>query len=140
MHVRVMLEGQMPSETAVATLRKHNIAVKVSCSSSLMHHKFALVDAPNTQQEAAVPGNGAVTKLSKKTYLSRLSSYFASRSLCTQSSLEADSAGSLLLTGSFNWTWTAVVNNFENVILSNDLSLINYYNKEFEYLWENLKA
>lgn len=129
----------MPSETALVMLRKHNIAVHVNCSSHLMHHKFALVDAPSTHQKAVAPCNRSLTKLSEKTFLSRLRAYLASRTSLNQSSLKAESTGPLLLTGSFNWTWTAVINNFENVIISNDLNLISYYNKEFDYLWENLK-
>lgn len=138
-HVKVILESQMPSEAALGVLRKHNIAVQVSCSSHLMHHKFALVDAPNTHEQVVFPCNRDLTKLNENTYLGRLGAYLASRSSSTQNPVEAESAGPLLLTGSFNWTWTAVINNFENVIISNDLTLINYYNKEFDYLWKKLK-
>lgn len=138
-HVKVILESQMPSEAALGVLRKHNIDVQVSCSSHLMHHKFALVDAPNTHEQVVFPCNRDLTKSNEKTYFGRFRAYLASRSSSTQNAMKAESSGPLLLTGSFNWTWTAVINNFENVIISNDLTLINYYNKEFDYLWKNLK-
>lgn len=140
MQVRVILEGQMPSEVAVATLMKHNVAVQINHSSYLMHHKFALVDAPITHHEVAVPCNKSLTKLNETATVGILSSNMDSRSSSTQGSMKAESTSPLLLTGSFNWTWTAVINNFENVIISNDLNLISHYNKEFEYLWEKSKV
>ena len=140
MYVRVMVEGQMPNEAALATLRKNNIAALVSKSSRLMHHKFALVDVPDSYQEAIIPGNVKPTVIHKKSWLDKLSGYLSCRSFPSQSVLSADSAEPLLLTGSFNWTWTAVVNNCENVIISNDLNLISHYNVEFDDLWKNLEA
>lgn len=40
----------------------------------------------------------------------------------------------LLLTGSYNWTIGAEKNNYENLIISNDLLLVNQFVKEFEQL------
>lgn len=129
----------MPSEAALSVLRRHNIAVQVSCSSHLMHHKFALVDPPNTHEQVVSPCNRSLIKLNEKNYLGRLRAYLAGKLSSTQDPLKAECAGALLLTGSFNWTWTAVINNFENVIITNDLTLINYYNKEFDSLWQKIK-
>lgn len=37
----------------------------------------------------------------------------------------------LLITGSYNWTMAAEQRNYENVIISNELSLVKSYSKEF---------
>ena len=45
----------------------------------------------------------------------------------------------LLLTGSFNWTRGAAMNNAENFVLLSDARLIEQFQTEFELLWENWK-
>lgn len=47
--------------------------------------------------------------------------------------------GRLLLTGSFNWTRGAAMNNAENFVLLSDRRLIRQFQDEFELLWENWK-
>ena len=43
---------------------------------------------------------------------------------------------SIVLTGSFNWTFSAQKYNFENIVVSNDQSLINQYHETFKLLLE----
>ncbi|XP_063858385.1 uncharacterized protein LOC135099795 [Scylla paramamosain] len=139
-HVRVIVEGQMPNEAALATLRKNNISARISQSSQLMHHKFALVDVPNPYCPSVIPGNATPTEIHEKSWLGWFSSYLFFRSSFSQSATDVERPESLLLTGSFNWTWTAVVNNCENVIISNDLNLINHYNEEFDFIWKAVEV
>lgn len=139
-HVRVIVEGQMPNEAALATLRKNNISARVSQSSQLMHHKFALVDVPDPCYPAVIPGNATPTDIHEKSWFGWFSSDLFSRSSFSQTVMDAEKPTPLVLTGSFNWTWTAVVNNCENVIISNDLNLINHYNEEFDFIWKALEA
>lgn len=139
-HVRVIVEGQMPNETALATLRKNNISARVSQSSQLMHHKFALVDVPDPCYPAVIPGNATPTEIHEKSWFGWFSSDLFSRSSVSETVMDAERPTPLVLTGSFNWTWTAVVNNCENVIISNDLNLINHFNEEFDFIWKALEA
>lgn len=44
--------------------------------------------------------------------------------------------GSLVLTGSYNWTRSASMNNQENFIVSNDARLVAAFMREFEKLWK----
>jgi phosphatidylserine/phosphatidylglycerophosphate/cardiolipin synthase-like enzyme len=41
-----------------------------------------------------------------------------------------------ILTGSYNFTANAEKRNFENFIISNDLELVNEFNKNFTEMWE----
>lgn len=41
-----------------------------------------------------------------------------------------------VLTGSYNWTRSAAVHNFENIIISYKPAVIQLYKKEFERLWD----
>ena len=41
----------------------------------------------------------------------------------------------LLINGSFNWTRTAITGNFENLLITNDKSIVQTYLKEFDKLW-----
>lgn len=43
--------------------------------------------------------------------------------------------GRLLITGSLNWTLTAVQCNRENVIITEEAELVQPFIKEFERLW-----
>jgi len=48
--------------------------------------------------------------------------------------------GARLLNGSYNWTRSACEHNEENVILSNDPSLLRRFADEFDTLWKELRA
>jgi len=47
--------------------------------------------------------------------------------------------GSLVLTGSYNWTRSAAMNNQENFIVSNEARFVMGFTKEFEKLWKNFQ-
>lgn len=44
-----------------------------------------------------------------------------------------------LLTGSFNWTRSAALHNDENLIITDDVSLVKDFSNEFEKLWQALE-
>lgn len=48
--------------------------------------------------------------------------------------------GGLLLTGSYNWTVGAAMNNEENLLASDDRRLLSAFAGEFERLWEKFAA
>jgi phosphatidylserine/phosphatidylglycerophosphate/cardiolipin synthase-like enzyme len=48
--------------------------------------------------------------------------------------------GARLINGSYNWTRSACDYNEENVILSNDPSLVRRFADEFDTLWKELQA
>lgn len=45
----------------------------------------------------------------------------------------------LLLTGSYNWTRSASMENNENIIVSNNVRLLKSFQQEFQQLWKSLK-
>jgi cardiolipin hydrolase len=47
--------------------------------------------------------------------------------------------GSILLTGSFNWTNKAVVSNYEAVLVSTEPSLVGPFREKFEEMWNNFQ-
>ena len=47
--------------------------------------------------------------------------------------------GTVLITGSFNWTRQAVMGNRENVLITNNAEIVGPYVDEFEKLWELYK-
>lgn len=46
---------------------------------------------------------------------------------------------SLLLTGSLNWTKSAVLLNHDNVLVTSNKSLIGQYSSQFDHLWSKFK-
>jgi mitochondrial cardiolipin hydrolase len=44
--------------------------------------------------------------------------------------------GSLLINGSFNWTRQAVLNNRENIVITNNAGLVAAFAGEFHKLWD----
>lgn len=46
------------------------------------------------------------------------------------------SSGGTAMSGSFNWTWTAVICNEENVYISSDADFVNPLAEKFEEIWE----
>lgn len=50
----------------------------------------------------------------------------------------AISDNKLLLNGSYNWTRSASTENNENIAVTNDISLVKSFHKEFERLWKRL--
>ena len=47
--------------------------------------------------------------------------------------------GSVLLTGSYNWTRSAFRVNEENIVVTDDPRLVRAFSKAFEELWEALR-
>jgi len=45
--------------------------------------------------------------------------------------------GKLLINGSFNWTYQATKKNFENVVVTNNESLVNQFQGHFDELWND---
>nr|XP_045593323.1 uncharacterized protein LOC123754996 isoform X1 [Procambarus clarkii] len=171
--VRVLLETEMASssEVAIKVFHKHNILFRCSKPALLMHHKFAVIDAPE-QQFTAASSDTYVERKQKlinseqcevdHNYLkdrnhtgsivhSRLSNLWKKNetykffsklfSQCKTPAVKAPqnyTCDGVLLTGSFNWTWSAVISNNENVIITNHPQLVNKFAHEFENLWTNL--
>jgi len=48
--------------------------------------------------------------------------------------------GTVLLTGSFNWTRSAVLYNDENVLVLRDPGVARAYERQFEALWQRCEA
>ncbi|KAK3870745.1 hypothetical protein Pcinc_024051 [Petrolisthes cinctipes] len=146
-HVRVLLDRNMCTEVCQRTmdiLRENNIPARPNHRSLMMHHKFAIVDAPTENdyqpQEAGTmdhkgntishqPANvwnlgfGNVFK-----FLTEL------RHIKSRETVKKRNSG-IMMTGSFNWTWSAVIKNHENVIITNHPMLVQQFIQEFEALW-----
>merc|ERR1719499_1110665 len=45
--------------------------------------------------------------------------------------------GKLLINGSFNWTYQATKKNFENVVVTNNKSLVAQFQNHFDSLWDD---
>lgn len=164
-------------ESAISILHEHRVVVRLSNPALLMHHKFAIVDAPEQSFESPdgmsrdVNRNGGeYCEVSHKYGISgddtgndtssfvqsRLSNLWRRCQIPKQDSELHYSTkpnplkkivshpqnifDGVLITGSFNWTWSAVVNNNENVIITNNPHLITKYVHEFESLWKNVEV
>lgn len=44
--------------------------------------------------------------------------------------------GEKLINGSFNWTKGAILNNYDNVMVTSDSFLVNEYQQRFDTLWD----
>lgn len=155
MKVEVILEERMAksSEAAVSAFHKHRIFIRYSHPAILMHHKFAIIDGPERVDGEC--DSVSTTDTSQPQFLmggrnswdahSRLSDLwtknrvweFAAR-VFHRTDSEPVNAG-VLVTGSFNWTWSAVVNNHENVIITNEPKMVECFAREFQNLWQMLK-
>lgn len=47
--------------------------------------------------------------------------------------------GSLLLTGSFNWTKTAVLLNYDNILVTSQPTIVEQYQSQFDHLWSKFR-
>lgn len=155
-NVRVLVENQMinSSMEVIKLLQSHNILVWCSQSTFLMHHKFAVIDGPLQYEIQGVrksESSGFRTQTVKKKEIfclsgltrktvtndqhgQRRSSSKVSEDVKNDSS---DWAGDgVLMNGSFNWTWGAVVGNNENVVITNEPELVWHFAGEFENMWK----
>lgn len=48
--------------------------------------------------------------------------------------------GKILITGSTNWTMSAFFGNYDNILVTDQLSLVMQFELEFEKLWEDFLA
>lgn len=142
------------SMEVIKLLQSHNILVWCSQSTFLMHHKFAVIDGPLQYEIQGVrksESSGFRTQTVKKKEIfclsgltrktvtndqhgQRRSSSKVSEDVKNDSS---DWAGDgVLMNGSFNWTWGAVVGNNENVVITNEPELVWHFAGEFENMWK----
>ncbi|KAG7171127.1 uncharacterized protein LOC121863620 [Homarus americanus] len=175
--VRVLLGGTMEeySTSSASILLKHNIMFRFSNPALLMHHKFAIVDAPEHLQKPHYDGkfvqvdriyskqhevqgkdwinhksdtkstvHSRVSDLWKRIEISRFfyefSNFIKSMISVPKNDHHNENFEGVLMTGSFNWTWAAVTNNYENVVITNDPQLVNRFAEEFHSLWKNLET
>lgn len=117
----------------VSTLRRQNIAVRLHSKTAMLHHKFALVDATAspttvvTSRHAAAPITGRLSSSINSRKPSRINNSDEGNNY---------SACALVMSGSLNWTWSAVLNNTENVVISNRCDMVAPFIEHFESLWQ----
>lgn len=112
--VRVVADSTMVETNGCQfiKLRKSNILIRsMSCPGGLMHNKFAVIDANS----------------------------FGSTNSDQYKSDTIKSSGGTAMSGSFNWTWTAVICNEENVYISSEADFVNPLAEKFEEIWGKLQ-
>ncbi|XP_068217058.1 uncharacterized protein zuc [Palaemon carinicauda] len=120
--VRIILDRGMSSVSNLAVLLKSSIPIRYSKPSQMMHNKFAIADA--------------LEDVSRLETIATNDSFPAVRCMLRSRRGKPKESGGVLMTGSFNWTWNAVISNYENVVVTNDHRLVAAYAKEFEKLWD----
>jgi len=119
-NVRVVVDSTMVDIKGCQLLKlrsNHILTFSMSCPGGLMHNKFAVVDAhvaPNSNSSKKLDGYNLGAK-----------------------SLSKSSRGTAM-SGSFNWTWTGVICNEENVYISSDAEFVNPLADRFENIWKKL--
>uniref|UniRef100_A0A1A9ULK5 Mitochondrial cardiolipin hydrolase n=1 Tax=Glossina austeni TaxID=7395 RepID=A0A1A9ULK5_GLOAU len=97
-------------------LLKYGIAIRFNypMPKKLMHHKFCILDSPSTVKR-----------------------FFREKKVLLKIKLEEiNKVGSILMTGSANWTVQGFATNAENILLTNQQQLIEQYSDEFQRMWE----
>lgn len=136
--MRVLLDGNMCTEvcqTTMDTFHQNNIPARSSHPSFMMHHKFAVVDAPT--ETDSHPQAAGTTESRENMWKFSFGNMFKFFSELRPHAAEKRRNWGILMTGSFNWTWSAVINNHENVVITNHPVLVQQYIKEFEALWSS---
>ncbi|KAG0725601.1 hypothetical protein GWK47_038311 [Chionoecetes opilio] len=110
--------GAMPNDAALAKLRKNNIAVRVSHTSQLLPPQVLLSGTSRTKKLLSQVNCIGHWGVCGERWFSRFRVLSVWQGNTLSACTGCPSAEPLLMTGSFNWTWSAVVNNFENVIIS----------------------
>lgn len=95
------------------------VKVKSKLSTTLMHHKFCIVDCPS-RVNVLSPSNTRIS-LGQRLLLR----------------LIGNPHRGLLITGSMNWTQQAVNGNWDHVLVTSHLPLLNQFQEEYEYLWSS---
>lgn len=114
--VRLVADSTMveASGCQLTKLRTSNILIRsMSCPGGLMHNKFAVIDARSFR---STESNG-----------------------CNSGANSSMSSRGTAMSGSFNWTWTAVICNEENVYISSDADFVNPLAEKFEEIWGKLQ-
>lgn len=145
--MRVLLDGKMCSEVCHSTMdtfHQNNIPARSSHPSFMMHHKFAIVDAPTKtdNNHIQVPGNieykgNNISHQPASGWKFGLGNAFKFFSELKPHAAEKRKNYGIIMTGSFNWTWSGVINNHENVVITNHPFLVQQFMKEFEALWSS---
>nr|XP_027207439.1 uncharacterized protein LOC113800839 isoform X1 [Penaeus vannamei] len=153
-NVRVLVENQMINNSieVIKLLQSHNILVWCSQSTYLMHHKFAVIDGPmlnEIQGVRKIEPLGCTTLTFKKMFcLSGLTRKTVTDEQDGQRRASSDvsrdvenghsdwAGDGVLMNGSFNWTWGAVIGNNENVVITNNPELVWHFAGEFENMWK----
>lgn len=136
----------------IKLLQSHNILVWCSQSTYLMHHKFAVIDGPmlnEIQGVRKIEPLGCTTLTFKKMFcLSGLTRKTVTDEQDGQRRASSDvsrdvenghsdwAGDGVLMNGSFNWTWGAVIGNNENVVITNNPELVWHFAGEFENMWK----
>ena len=48
--------------------------------------------------------------------------------------------GSKVITGSYNWTRTGAERNNENIVITDNITIVKSFEREFEKLWDTMKT
>lgn len=102
------------SNTQTDTLKAEGIHVKIY-SINTLHHKFCLIDVPNTN-EIFSSAKGAIEN-------DNLSQIFVPKN-------------GILINGSLNWTVDGFTSNCENIIVTSNAEIIAQYTNEFIKRWQ----
>ncbi|XP_055914610.1 mitochondrial cardiolipin hydrolase [Eupeodes corollae] len=109
LQIRIISDQEMcfSSGSRITDLTQSGVPVRFpNASNMLMHHKFCILDGP--------------------VRLNTLSKIKKSTMQPTQG---------ILFTGSLNWTHQGFNANFENMIITSNVNLIDKFEKEFERMW-----
>lgn len=107
--IRIISDQEMcySSGSQITDLTKCGIPVRFpNASNMLMHHKFCILDGP-----------------------------VRSRAISKDKNVSNDSSQGILFTGSLNWTHQGFNANFENMIITSNVKLIDKFEQEFERMW-----
>ena len=107
--------------TQIQNLKQNGVAVKI-CYSSTLHHKFCLIDVPYKNDSfETLRGSSQISQIIASNELRQV----------------IFPRNGLLISGSLNWTQEALMNNYENfIVTSNNNITIQYFN-EFVERWNS---
>lgn len=111
--VRVICDESMAFASGSQAVAFHNAGIPVrfqTNSTGLMHHKFCIIDGPYSRRLR--PSTSAVARYAN----------------------ESDMIP-LLLNGSMNWTFQGFSGNWENLLITSNLELIDQFEQEFQRMW-----